>query len=366
MIDSVVTSILNSFAKLLPKYKGDYLFLMKDSQLKISHATIWISSIVLGLLSSVPQLAAHQFVPAEAAVNAGLTGMFALLMWYFNIFILWRKPAKRRVQSISYSKLLSSLLFGLILMFGLAWVQQLILSHINFGPTMLMVEVRGILINLVFYMFLNLLQQNYENQHVNMELERIKSDNLAAQYEMLKQQINPHFLFNSLNTLKAMVESGEPEAVDFIIKLSNFYRFTLESRKLDLIHVHEEMEIVNAYLFLQKARFEAGITFTNKLTEKSLNTLVPPFTLQLLVENCIKHNVISLQRPLHISLYEDGEFIIVENQIQLKTGDNGSLGVGLKNIDLRYSHLLEKHVEITDDQKTFKVKLPLIYEHHHY
>jgi len=76
--------------------------------------------------------------------------------------------------------------------------------------------------------------------------------------------------------------------------------------------------------------------------------------------------VISLQRPLHISIYEDGEFIIVENQIQLKTGDNGSLGVGLKNIDLRYGHLLEKHVEIIDDQKTFKVKLPLIYEHHHH
>jgi two-component system LytT family sensor kinase len=350
-----------------PLHKKDLFFsLMKKNELKISHATIWISSITLGLLSSIPQLAAHEFILSEAVVNAALTATFALLMWYFNIFMLWRKPAKVRKQSISYSKLLSSLLFGLIVMFGLAWAQQLILSHINFGSTMLMVEVRGILINLVFYMFINLLQQNYENQHVSMELERIKSDNLAAQYEMLKQQINPHFLFNSLNTLKAMVESCEPEAVDFIIKLSNFYRFTLESRKLDLIHVHEEMEIVNAYLFLQKARFEAGLIFTNKLSERSLKTLVPPFTLQLLVENCIKHNVVSLQRPLHINMYEDGEFIVVENQIQLKTGDNGSLGVGLKNIDMRYGHLLEKHVEVADDQKTFKVKLPLIYEHHHY
>jgi two-component system LytT family sensor kinase len=231
---------------------------MKKSELNISHGTIWVSSFMLGLLSSVPQLASHQFNPAEAGVNAALTGSFAVLMWYFNIYVLSRKPEKKRRQSISYSRLLSSLLFGLVVMFALAWIQQLILSHIDFGPAMLMVEVRGILINLVFYMFLNLLQQNYENQHVSMELERIKSDNLAAQYELLKQQINPHFLFNSLNTLKSMVETSDAESVNFILKLSNFYRFTLESRKLDLIHLSEEMEIVDAYLFLQQARFEGG------------------------------------------------------------------------------------------------------------
>jgi LytS/YehU family sensor histidine kinase len=254
----------------------------------------------------------------------------------------------------------------MVIMLALAWVQQLILSNINFGPTMLMVEVRGILINLVFFMFLNSLQQNYENQHVVMELERIKNDNLSAQYELLKQQINPHFLFNSLSTLKSMVETGDKEAGDFIIKLSNFYRFTLESRKLDLIHVHEEIEILSAYLFLQKARFDNGFTFTNTLTKKTLDTLIPPFTLQLLVENCIKHNIVSLERPLHIKLYEENDLIVIENQIQLKTGDYNSLGVGLKNIGLRYSHFIEKPVDIVNDQKVFKIKLPLIYEFHHH
>lgn len=321
---------------------------------------------MLGLLSSVPQLASHQFNAAEAVVNAAITGCFAVLMWYFNIYTLSRKPEKKRKQSISYGKLLRSLAVGLVLMFGLAWVQQLILSHINFGPTMLMVEVRGILINLVFYMFLNLMQQNYENQHVNIELERIKSDNLAAQFELLKQQINPHFLFNSLNTLKAMVETGDKMAVDFILKLSNFYRFTLESRTLDLILVREEMEIVNAYLFLQSARFEGGFTFASQLTDRTLKTLIPPFTLQLLVENSIKHNVVSLSRPLHIIIGEEREYIIVENTLQIKRGEMNSTGVGLKNIGLRYEHLVEKNVEIINDQKTFTIKLPLIYEHHHH
>jgi two-component system, LytTR family, sensor kinase len=339
---------------------------MRTTAFRISGTTIWVSSIFLGLLSSVPQLAAHDFNAVEAVVNAGITAAFALLMWYLNIFMLSLKPVKPRKQTISYPNLLSTLAIGLLVMLGLAWVQQLILAHINFGPTMLMVEVRGILINLVFYMFLHLLQQNYENRHVNMELERIRHDNLGAQYEMLKQQINPHFLFNSLNTLKAMVESGDEEAVDFILKLSNFYRYTLESRKHDLIHVREEMEILNAYLFLQKARFDDGISFTSTLSEGTLQTLIPPFTLQLLVENCIKHNIVSLEYPLRILIYEDKEKIVVENPIRLKKGENNSLGVGLSNIVRRYDHLLDREVNIINDGKDFKVKLPLIYEYHHH
>lgn len=339
---------------------------MKRINFKISNTIIWTSSIVLGILSSVPQLASHQFRLSEAAVNAGITAAFAVSMWYFNIYMLSRKSNKPRAQQISYHKLLKSLLFGLAVMLALAYIQQLILSHIDFGPTMLMVEVRGILINLIFYMFLTLLQQNYENQHVNMELERFRNDNLSAQYDLLKQQVNPHFLFNSLNTLKAMVETRDEQSIDFILKLANFYRYTLESRKLDLIHVREEMEILNAYLFLQKARFDKGFIFSSELNEAVLETLIPPFTLQLLVENCLKHNVVSLQKPLHISIYQQGDKLVVENQVQLKNNEENSLGVGLKNIELKYSHLLDKQVEVLNDRQLFQIKLPLIYEHHHH
>jgi LytS/YehU family sensor histidine kinase len=162
-----------------------------------------------------------------------------------------------------------------------------------------------------------------------------------------------------------MVESGEEEAVPFIIKLSNFYRYTLESRKLDLIHVREEMEILNAYLFLQKARFEDGLMFHNELPRPVMDTLLPPFTLQLLVENCIKHNVVSLDKPLHIRLYEENGKIVVENAIQRKSGEDDSLGVGLENIRMRYSHLSGAEVEIVNGPQLFQIKLPLIYEHHH-
>jgi LytS/YehU family sensor histidine kinase len=101
------------------------------------------------------------------------------------------------------------------------------------------------------------------------------------------------------------------------------------------------------------------------LNEQTLQTLIPPFTLQLLIENCLKHNIVSLNKPLHIKVYEENEQIVVENQIQLKKAED-SLGVGLKNVELRYSRLLDKRVEIVNDQQTFKIKLPLIYEHSHH
>jgi uncharacterized protein YhhL (DUF1145 family) len=109
----------------------------------------------------------------EAVVNSAITAAFSIIMWYLNIYMLNRSSGKRR-QNISYSKLMVILAFGMVVMFGLAWVQQLILSHINFGPTMLMVEVRGILINLVCYMFLTLLQNNYAGQQIQLELEKVK------------------------------------------------------------------------------------------------------------------------------------------------------------------------------------------------
>jgi two-component system LytT family sensor kinase len=333
---------------------------MKNTSFKISPAIIWGSSIFLGLLSSVPQIAERHFNPAEASVNSGITFLFALFVWYYNIYTLPSHYSKSGNSSFSYYRLLGSILLGLAVMLALASLQQLILSHINFGPVMLMVEVRGILINLVFYMFLHLLYQNYRNQQVNIALERTTSDNLGAQYELLKQQINPHFLFNSLNTLKAMVESEDKHSVDFILKLSNFYRFTLESRKLDLIHLSEELEIVEAYNFLLKARFEDGFTFTNTIDDKYLSSMIPPFTLQLLVENCIKHNVVSLEHPLHIKLYVESDSIVMENEIKPKKYEEASTGVGLKNINLRYTHLLDKQIEITSLNNLFKIKLPLI------
>jgi two-component system LytT family sensor kinase len=339
---------------------------MKKKTFKISHKVIWLSSFFLGILTSVPKIAEHRFNPYEALVDSTVTFLFAVLIWYYNVMTLPAYSSRDVASGFSIMRLIKGLFFGILLMFILACLQQLLLSSINFGPIMLMFEVRGILVNITFYMFLNLLYQNYQNQQVGIELERTKSDNLGAQYELLKQQVNPHFLFNSLNTLKYMVESNDKHSVEFILKLSDFYRFTLESRKHDLIRLSEELDILTAYLFLLKARFEEGIDLTVAIDKRYHQSLIPPFTLQLLVENCIKHNVVSLDKPLHIKLYTEGDFIVVENKAQPKRIPETSTGIGLENINQRYSHLLNKEIVIAKGDTHFSIKLPIIHEDYYH
>lgn len=336
---------------------------MNNRKFRVSPWLIWLSSLALGLLSSVPKIAEQHINIHEALANSLITFLFALFVWYFNIYMLPKNFVKDDSKGLSTLRLLWNLVFGIAIMFALSSLQQFLLPYIEFGPTMLMFEVRGVLINLIFYMFLHLLYQGHHNQQVGVELERSKADNLGAQYELLKQQVNPHFLFNSLNTLKSMVETKDEHTVEFILKLSDFYRYTLESRKLDLIKLEEELEILSAYMFLLKARFEDGIHLSVKVGEQYKTSLIPPFTLQLLIENCVKHNVVSLEKPLFIEIYSKDDAIIVENKIQAKKNSESSTGIGLENIHQRYEHLLHKKTEIIRNDNTFTVKLPIIYEH---
>ena len=339
---------------------------MQKKTFKISNKIIWISSVFLGALMAVPKIAEHHFNPYEALVDSTVTFLFALFIWYYNIKTLPAYSSKDVANGFSTLRLVKGLGLGIIVMFGLACIQQFLLSHLNFGPVMLMFEVRGILVSVMFYMFIHLLYQSAQNQQAGIELERTKADNLSAQYELLKQQVNPHFLFNSLNTLKYMVESGDTHSVDFILKLSDFYRFTLESRKLNVITLAEELEIINSYMFLLKARFEDGIDLDIKIEPDYYQSLIPPFTLQLLIENCIKHNVVSLDKPLMIRLYSENDFLIVENRLQLKRTPEVSTGIGLENINERYTHLINKKIEINAGETSFTVKLPIIHENSHY
>ncbi|RBL90270.1 sensor histidine kinase [Chitinophaga flava] len=337
----------------------------KRQTFKISGRIIWLSSLFLGVIVSLPSLIQHQFNIYETIANSLITFVFSLFVWYYNIFTLPVYTSQEVNRGFAVYPLVKNLAVGLVVMFLLSYLQQQLLTHLNFGPVMLMFEVRGVLINLTFYMFIHLLYQTYQNQRVSIELERTRMDNLAAQFELLRQQVNPHFLFNTLNTLKYMVEDKDENSVDFILKLSDFYRFTLENRKMDLIRFSEEMKILMAYLFLLKARFEEGIEVDIQVQESHEQSMIPPFTLQLLVENCIKHNIVALDKPLRIAIYSDGNYIVVKNNIQPKMTPESSTGIGLDNINERYYHLLNKNIVIAPDTETFVVKLPIIHEDTH-
>lgn len=327
---------------------------------RVSKRVIWLSSLALGILASIPKLFDGGSTALEIIINSSITFLFSVFIWYLNIYSLPKFTSQKTTKNFLNTKLFLSVVLGMVMMVLLVIAHQELFEATQLDAP-IMFELRGVLINLIVYMFVHLLFQNYKTQQIGVELERTISVNIGAQYELLKQQVNPHFLFNSLNTLKSMVDMQDPHSSEFIIKLSDFYRFTLESRKMDLISLSEELKILNSYTYLLKARFEEGFEVENTISIDCDRVSIPPFTLQLLIENCIKHNVVSLDKPLHIKLYNDENFIIVENKIQLKRGEL-STGVGLDNINQRFTHLIHKEIEIEKNETVFKVKIPIIHD----
>lgn len=187
---------------------------------------------------------------------------------------------------------------------------------------------------------------------------RLERDNIQAKYEMLKAQVNPHFLFNSLNSLSVMVD-GNTKAENHILNLSEFLRYLLSSRDRDLVCLEEELGILNHYLELQKARFTKNLKIVLEINSELTNYVVPPLSIQMLVENCIKHNVISEDQPLEITIRASDSSVSVVNNLQRKSG-NGSTGQGLKNLIERYSYFTNREVMIRETESEFSVKLPLL------
>ncbi len=187
---------------------------------------------------------------------------------------------------------------------------------------------------------------------------RLEKDNIEAKYETLKSQINPHFLFNSLNSLTSIVDDNK-EAVNYIQNLSDFLRYLLKNSDRELVLVRDELIILDKYLSLQKSRFGQNLRVHINVDEKYFHYSLPPLVIQMLVENCIKHNIISNDKPLDISIEADKESISIHNNLQRKT-DVESTNQGLKNIADRFSFFTSHKIKITENSSVFKVEFPLL------
>lgn len=190
------------------------------------------------------------------------------------------------------------------------------------------------------------------------EAERLKKEQIAARYEALKNQVNPHFLFNSLNVLITLVHKDAGLAEQFVRQLAAVYRYVLDSRELEAIALKDELEALEAYVFLMKIRF--GDSFRAHIQVDGKEGRVAPLTLQMLLENALKHNEVSKNRPLSIEIREESGYVAVSNTVQPKTGVGDSSGVGLSNIRARYQFLTDKKIEVAQDAHTFTVKIPIV------
>jgi two-component system, LytTR family, sensor kinase len=214
----------------------------------------------------------------------------------------------------------------------------------------------AILINAIyegFYLFLKV-------SHTLLESERYKKESIEAQYQNLTSRLNPHFLFNSLNTLTTIVEENPKKAVLYIQELSVVYRYVLNSQKATWVDIPSELKFTQSYIELLKMRFEESLVVNTDICADHSQYFILPLTMQLLIENAVKHNEISLSHPLKITVSCKGDYLVVANNKQKRQIMPSSTKVGLHNINERYKFLINQEVIVMDDDKTFTVSVPLV------
>jgi len=199
--------------------------------------------------------------------------------------------------------------------------------------------------------------KNWKQSALNEEI--LKREKLAIQYEALRNQVNPHFLFNSLTALTTLVHQDADKAEAFIRRFSDVYRYILENRNQEIVSLQNEMTLIENMAYLYHYRHGNNLKIELDLDPSDEKSILP-MALQMLLENALKHNVISEEKPLHVKIYEDGDFVVVWNNLQLKNSVADSNNVGLGNIRLRYSYLSANPVSIEKTDHYFQVKIPIL------
>lgn len=214
-------------------------------------------------------------------------------------------------------------------------------------------------------LFLNCLNAivYYMNQlkKTQLEAEQLKKISIEAQFEALRNQINPHFLFNCFNVLSTLVYKDADTSAKFIAQLSTVYRYLLFNQEKKVVRLTHELEFLEAYLFLLKIRFGDNLIVENRINLDGEKSFIAPAVLQMLIENAIKHNIVSKKNPLRIKLFSENGWIVVSNSLQEKEVKEESTQVGLRNISGRYVFLSDEEVKIQKSSDEFTVKIPLLY-----
>lgn len=273
--------------------------------------------------------------------------------WLNNRYSWHERPGARFVAGI-----LGMLVYSI----GVVYLLILFYRHVlNFevGNDLNGMFFSTLIITTIITMFMTGRAFLFNWREAAVDAERLKRESVKAQYESLRNQVNPHFLFNSLNALTNLVHQNPDEAVRFIKQLSEVYRYVLDTRDKELVSVSDELRFLDAYLFLQRIRF--GDKLKVEVRGDGITGQVAPLAVQMLVENAIKHNIISADRPLAIRLFASDGYAWVTNTLQKKTEmPDTTGGIGLDNIRKRYGFLSDRPVVVKETAGQFEVGLPLI------
>lgn len=217
-----------------------------------------------------------------------------------------------------------------------------------------------VIISVIFLIVFNIIDRKKNKLEQEIVKESTKAETATAQFETLKNQLDPHFLFNSLNVLTGLIEENPDNAIDFTTSLSKIYRYVLEQKDKEVIPIQEEINFAKTYVNLLKLRFENSIDFEIEETSFNEQEFIVPLSLQILLENTIKHNIVSESKPLKIRIYKINDLLVVENSLQSKESIKDSTGVGLNNIKNRYLLISNREVIVEKTDHIFRVQLPIL------
>ncbi|MGQ1891042.1 sensor histidine kinase [Thermophagus sp. OGC60D27] len=215
-------------------------------------------------------------------------------------------------------------------------------------------------VNILLISILEGLIFSRQKKEVEIWANSLKEELAQIKFELLKSQINPHFMFNSLNVLSGLISKDAKKAELFVDEFSFIYRYVLDTIEQKVSSLEKELDFIRSYFFLQEIRYGESLTYAINLPASIMNCFLPPLSFQIIIENAIKHNVVNESKPLHIDIAYEDDFIIISNKIQAKISRSKSTGIGLKNLQKRYALISEIYPDFYVQEDKFIAKLPLV------
>jgi LytS/YehU family sensor histidine kinase len=296
--------------------------------------------------------------PVRFFAGFAVLTFITLLFWYFNIYIYsvsdGKDPKKYRgLYFFSY-------LFALFVMALFMIFANTVHPPLEKMPSLLFPLINSLALNTIILIIISSVVNRSKKEQSDKELAILKIKNLEAEQEQLVQQLQPHFLFNALSTLKSLINANAGQAEEYLVRLSDFLRFTISSHANKLVSLDEELKFAGNYIKLQQIRFGNSFFCEIDIPDVVRNMYeIPVYALQTLVENAIKHNAFMTAKPLYLYIiFKEGWIEVKNNKILKTVGDKG--GVGLKNLDKRYSLIGGEHIVIDNKPDYFLVSVKLI------
>lgn len=336
------------------------------------HVKIVLGSFIIGLIWGLiikAEINQTFFISIVPILIFDLEMAYLILVWFKKLKVKYEQKINdtKSINRLVLTKLLGNLLFlflflivnvigvslYLIIVYAIKGMGFPDLISIINESNLIKVSAIGLSFAIPFFFFQKWLE-TLKREH------KLKEQNLIFQNETLKNQVNPHFLFNSLNTLSSLINKETEMASNFVTKLSVIYRYILENQSTDKVLLSEEINFLKDYYFLHQIRNEGKIQLNIHISEENKNAQILPISLQLLMENAIKHNMATIEKPLIIKIFTDEHYVVMENNIQKMATQVISTKIGLNNLKERVKLLTGEHLVIVESESTFMVKIPLI------